>query len=208
LWVGLREDKRRRLRAAVIENAVALFRDRGFDAITVRQVAHRCDISEATFFNHFPTKDAVLSQWAYDELDRAFDAAAGASSLRQMLRDVAEALGEAAARDPAFAALAWQRARIAHLEAPASAIPLIEAAQRAGELRRDVPALELAKLFAGIAAITLATGLDAARAGAEADVARALATRLRQALDLVLDGSRRRHERVRPGQASPGPSPA
>jgi AcrR family transcriptional regulator len=201
--VGLRERKRQRLHETIIENAVALFRESGFEAVTVRQIAGRCEISEATFFNHFPTKDAVLSRWAYRELDRAF-ASAATASLRQTLRHVAARLPRALAAEPRIAALAWSRARLSHLRAPDSAIPLIEAAQQRGELRRDVGAAELARLFAGVAALTIATFLDVSDPGAE-ETSDRLAVRLREALDLVLDGARRRHERVRPGDAATGP---
>ncbi|MCA9512220.1 MAG: helix-turn-helix transcriptional regulator, partial [Myxococcales bacterium] len=57
---GLRERKRERLRADVVRVAAELAAARPFGAIRVRDLARRLEISEATFFNHFPTKAHVL----------------------------------------------------------------------------------------------------------------------------------------------------
>ena len=87
--MGLRTEKRHRIRSTIIENAIALFREQGFDRARVREIAARCDLSEATFFNYFPTKDAVLSAWAQGLIESAFEAASRDSerALRSMLRD-------------------------------------------------------------------------------------------------------------------------
>jgi AcrR family transcriptional regulator len=59
---GLREAKKRRTRAAITTAAMELFAARGFDAVTVVEVAHAADVSEKTVFNYFPNKeDLVLS---------------------------------------------------------------------------------------------------------------------------------------------------
>ncbi|MFP6608358.1 MAG: TetR family transcriptional regulator, partial [Myxococcota bacterium] len=38
------------MRASIIENAIGLFREQGFEATTVRGISLACEMSEATFF--------------------------------------------------------------------------------------------------------------------------------------------------------------
>lgn len=60
---GLRERKKQRTRRQIAATAHALFVERGFDAVTVAEVARQADVSVATVFNYFPTKeDLVYSQ--------------------------------------------------------------------------------------------------------------------------------------------------
>jgi AcrR family transcriptional regulator len=54
---GLRERKKRAAREAIAATARRLFAERGFDAVTVAEVARAADVSEKTVFNHFPTKE-------------------------------------------------------------------------------------------------------------------------------------------------------
>lgn len=54
----------RRLR--IYDAAVDLFRSQGFERTTVSQIAEAADVVPATFFNHFPSKNAVLGQMAGD----------------------------------------------------------------------------------------------------------------------------------------------
>jgi AcrR family transcriptional regulator len=57
---GLRERKKQQTRQAIAAAAFEMFAERGFDAVTVAAVARRADVSEATVFNYFPTKEDLV----------------------------------------------------------------------------------------------------------------------------------------------------
>jgi AcrR family transcriptional regulator len=64
--VGLRERKKARTRAAIRQHALRLFREQGYYATTIEQIADAAEISPATFFRYFPTKEDVVLQDDFD----------------------------------------------------------------------------------------------------------------------------------------------
>src|SRR4051812_11477500 len=57
---GLRERKKRAAREAIAATARRLFAERGFDNVTVVEVAAAADVAEKTVFNHFATKEDLV----------------------------------------------------------------------------------------------------------------------------------------------------
>jgi len=57
---GLRERKKVLMRQQLSDVATRLFMKRGFDNVRVADVAEECGVSEATVFNYFPKKEALV----------------------------------------------------------------------------------------------------------------------------------------------------
>lgn len=58
--MGLRERKRARTRALIADSAMTLFAQRGFDRVTVADVAATAELAVTTVFNYFPTKEDLF----------------------------------------------------------------------------------------------------------------------------------------------------
>jgi AcrR family transcriptional regulator len=68
--LGLRERKKQRTRATLIDAAVDLCDRQGFDRTTVDQIAAIADVSPRTFSRYFATKDAIALALIDEVLDR------------------------------------------------------------------------------------------------------------------------------------------
>jgi AcrR family transcriptional regulator len=93
---GLRERKKARTRAVIRQEALRLFRERGYSATTVEQIAAAADVSPATFFRYYPTKEDVVLQ---DDLDVLLPEAveaqpAGLSPIAAVRAAVTETMGQ------------------------------------------------------------------------------------------------------------------
>jgi AcrR family transcriptional regulator len=101
---GLRERKKQQTRQLIAEEARRLFAERGFDAVTVTDVAAAADVSQATVFNYFPTKEDLfysgLEAFEEELLSAIRDRAAGESALAAFGRFVLQPRGLLAAGDP------------------------------------------------------------------------------------------------------------
>ncbi|WP_329077881.1 TetR/AcrR family transcriptional regulator [Streptomyces niveus] len=97
---GLRERKKRQTYERLSETAIALFLEKGFEKVSVAEIAAAAEVSKPTLFRYFPAKeDLVLHRFAdhEDEAARVVAGAAGRSPLEALHRHFADGL---ARRDP------------------------------------------------------------------------------------------------------------
>ena len=91
---GLRETKKARTRLAISDIATELFADRGFEHVTVAEIAAAADVSVKTVFNYFPAKEdlffdragELISVLTMTALERPVDMTI-AEAFRQLLAD-------------------------------------------------------------------------------------------------------------------------
>ncbi|MFD8719164.1 TetR/AcrR family transcriptional regulator [Streptomyces sp. NPDC059629] len=87
---SLRDRKRRQTRERIIETAFALFMERGFDVVTVDEIAQRAEIGRTTFFRYFGDKQEVVFS-TEDDFVRALTAAMR-DAPTEPLQDLAQSL--------------------------------------------------------------------------------------------------------------------
>jgi len=156
--MGLREEKKRETRAGIVSTAVMLFREHGYERTRVQDVAEQLRISEATFFNYFPTKHAVLEAVADDLLDEAVErlrreAAEDTRPVPERLEELVRSFATGFADDRELAALLVAHTRFIQgetereIRAHALLTSLFASGQRRGEIRSDVGVAALASLF-------------------------------------------------------------
>ncbi|TXS41185.1 TetR family transcriptional regulator [Streptomyces sp. uw30] len=69
--MGLRERKKQRMYETVSETAIRLFVEKGFDAVSVAEVAAAAEISKPTLFRYFPAKEDLVLYRIADHEDEA-----------------------------------------------------------------------------------------------------------------------------------------
>jgi AcrR family transcriptional regulator len=94
---GLRERKKQQTRELIAETARRLFAERGFEPVTVAEIARAADVAETTVFNYFPTKEDLV-YWRMESFEAALldairEREAGQSVLAAFARFVLEPRG-------------------------------------------------------------------------------------------------------------------
>jgi AcrR family transcriptional regulator len=167
--MGLREEKKEQQRQAILETAMGLFRERGFEQTRVQDVTDRLRISEATFFNYFPTKQSVLEAAAVDLLDRTMallhdDVENDGRPVSKRLESLVRSFATHFAGDREFAGLLALNAQLWLLrrqrqETYGLLTRLLDEGQRRGEIRKDLPASQLAEMFIAVVLVTISNWL-------------------------------------------------
>jgi len=139
--VGLRERKKEQTRHRITEAAHRLFGERGFDEVTVAQVARAAEVAEATLFNYFPTKEDLFYSGLEAFGDRLIDAVRqrpvgepAVVTVRSFLLDVGGQLAQIAAGDLEVLERARTTARIISASAALRARERQAIADIAGDL--------------------------------------------------------------------------
>src|SRR5437588_10642786 len=102
--LGLRQRKKQRTKELIAATARRLFVERGFEAVPVAEIARAAEVSEATVFNYFPTKEDLLysrlEAFEQELLSNIRERAPGESVLDAFGRFVLTPRGLLASRDP------------------------------------------------------------------------------------------------------------
>ena len=166
--MGLREEKKADQRRAILDTAAALFRQRGYEQTRVRDIVERLRISEVTFLNYFPSKDALIAQFALEQHDFSIasvkrELARRDRSVPDRIRSLMRQWAQAWDADPQFYALIAIRSRM--LAEPQGLLrrkahqlyqayeKLFSEGQKRGEIRADQKPLHLAEMLEGMVTI-------------------------------------------------------
>ncbi|MFI0775186.1 TetR/AcrR family transcriptional regulator [Streptomyces sp. NPDC021212] len=95
---GLRERKKRQTRQYISDVATGMFMERGFEAVTIAEIAEAAEVSVNTVYNYFPTKedlfvdreDEVIDRPSRLVRERAVGQSAAQALLEQLRRDIRE----------------------------------------------------------------------------------------------------------------------
>jgi AcrR family transcriptional regulator len=66
--LGRRERKKQQTREQIAETARRLFAERGFERVTVAEIARTADVAEQTVYNYFPTKEDLV-YWRFESFE-------------------------------------------------------------------------------------------------------------------------------------------
>jgi AcrR family transcriptional regulator len=199
--MGLREEKKEQQRAGILDAAIALFRQRGYDETRVQDIIDRVRISEATFFNYFPSKDTLLEAYAIERVKEyasllSHEIEDEQRSIPDRVRDLLRIIGKGIEReDRQFMAVVATRSKLfsggegamfeKQVLAQGLLARLFAEGQERGEVRADIDPRALAESLTGAYSFTIVNWLT----GRWGDK-KPLSPRLVRVADMFLEGCR------------------
>lgn len=203
--------RKARTREQILKNAIAFFLMHGVRGSRSVSIAAASDVSPGTLFNYFPTRAALASAWVRGELASVLESAVVGSDqhgIRAALRRACRELARVTAQEPAIRLEAWRlagRSALADERGAESRLAAkIALEQTGGRLRSDIGSSEMARLLIDSMEGALVSLLEELAEGVGKSDPDAWSFRLRVRIDLVLDGARKRNERV----SAPAPASA
>jgi AcrR family transcriptional regulator len=155
---GRRERHRTEIRERLFRSALRLFAERGFMETTVEDITEAADVGKGTFFNYFRTKEHVLATFGAERLasiERALERAKS-GPVMPVLQDLAVGLiGHKTENAALLRAIYAAHASCAPVRAELHKrlqvgrrllAEMFAIAQERGEVRRDIPPAEMARL--------------------------------------------------------------
>lgn len=193
---GLRQQKKARTRQRLVQVAVSLFEERGFDVVTVEEIADAAMVSPRTFYRYFGTKEGVLYDGLDDQLTLLHDAITSHPSDEPPLAAIRAGVLVLVRQIAGHAELSLRRARISESTRSlgeyqrATLIPRWEEALiRAVAERLDVdPDTDVRPLLlAGVGLTVMASVSETFRRHGAADLERVVLARFADLADLVAE---------------------
>jgi AcrR family transcriptional regulator len=92
----LRRIKQEHTRERMMSVAFQLFRDQGYDDVTVEMIAAATGVSPRTFYRYFHSKDGIFARSGLLVADRALERIQPGASVSDLIRELAGALEEMA----------------------------------------------------------------------------------------------------------------
>ncbi len=196
-----KEGRRRVGRERILQVAEEMFASQGYRAVSIRDIAHACGVTNAALYYHFPSKEALFREVMLRHLEHLRQAMVAAAQAQERFRDQLHAMLEVYATTLSkhrTSMFTWRRELLALKGAPpderkalfqhaqrAVLAPLAQVIQQAiqrGELRPAAEALTLAAMLVGL----VSGALYAQRAPNQEQVRQAV----RQAVEIFLFGLR------------------
>ncbi|GAB6175004.1 TetR/AcrR family transcriptional regulator [Paradesulfitobacterium aromaticivorans] len=149
-----RERKKKDTYEKLFVTAMQLFRTRGFDATSIEQITQKADVGKGTFYNYFPSKEAVVlefSRQAHRELidrRRTHQAYSTRERLEVLLKDWADFM--VADRELAWVAVRNREMSAQDLNLHYGLQAIITLGQREGEISGEYDSAFLAETLEGM----------------------------------------------------------
>jgi len=158
---GRRERRTAETRERLFRAALDLFARKGFNETTVEDITEAADVGKGTFFNYFPSKDHILLAFGEMQLAKLQAAIEEARRTQEPMPQFLRSLGVRMTQEPtrhpgiiralllAYLSSTPVREAMLDLQKRVHALhtEIVKLGQERGEIRKDLPAAEIAHVF-------------------------------------------------------------